>query len=184
MKFERRFPERKGGMKTPSLHALVKMLTPLGWSTSDFVLCGSACLAVRGVRDVNDLDVFVRRQEMIHDVKSLGPHIPIEDHTPLYFHVTDGHNFIQVGVEVEGRQTHIDVFSKMPFLPVTFDQVWDGADSFSFKDAESCILDVRVMSLRHCLAVKALARRTTTASVRKDMRDMHLLVEQIGFEAK
>lgn len=135
--------------------------------SSLFVLTGSAVLAARGVRDVNDLDVLIRPElwGTVRDLNAKGywPTKPIE--SPRIgtkgVHIPDTDD-PEYGIRDLLRTGWMDFGDSLPRIAscVTVDQV--------FKDA-SVIDGYQIMSLRHCLAIKALANRP------KDGTDMQQL---------
>lgn len=114
-------------------------LIPDGWSRDDYVITGSACLAVRGVRDVNDLDLLVRM---------------------LLWDAT----------EELARTPQFDFFLNVPRLHYC-DEIFEQADCFD---------GYNIISLRHCLAIKALVPRSRP----KDVRDILSLATLIAEEEK
>lgn len=121
----RRYPQKK--VATPRLRKLLAKL-PEDWDREDFILCGSAALAFRGVRDVRDLDVMVR-PKLLDKLE----------------HVRRSKGLYADAVLVDAN---VDVFAKPPRLDnLTFDDIRRDAD---FIDG------YYVQSLRHTLAIKAL----------------------------
>lgn len=121
----RRYPQKK--VATPRLRKLLTKL-PEDWNREDFILCGSASLAFRGIRDVRDLDILVRPQFMDKLQQVKRDTDPYADATVI--------------------DVNIDVFTKPPRLDgLTFDDIRRDAD---FIDG------YYVQSLRHTLAIKAL----------------------------
>jgi hypothetical protein len=136
------------------------------WPRHDFVLVGSAALAARGIRDVNDLDVQIccslwPEVERLH-AAGYWPKGPdkAEKDGGLY---EDGPNR---RILLTGQ---IDFFDAMPRISscTPFEVV--------FRESE-WIGGFRIVSLRHCLAVKALANR------KKDHEDMETLARLIRAE--
>jgi hypothetical protein len=111
--------------KTPNFQALIKKI-PADWSREDFILCGSAALAVRGIRDVRDLDILVR--------PSLMATIPVTKDVDGY---------------TEKFSEDIDIFDKPLRLEnfLTFDDIKRTAELFD---------GYYVQSPRHTLAIKLL----------------------------
>tara|TARA_R100000656_G_scaffold104176_1_gene75998 strand:- start:39910 stop:40605 length:696 start_codon:yes stop_codon:yes gene_type:complete len=148
---------------------------PAGWSEDDFVICGSAALAVRGVRDVHDLDILVRTEEMVEDVDDL---LRKGELTPF---VVDNDADLSMYAEssIERRKLvltqEMDVFDSMPRVTgLTFEHVHTQSDKFRMKDGRV----FRIVSPRHCLAVKTLIPILRP----KDLVDMERLARIIAAE--
>jgi hypothetical protein len=119
---------RSRTVETPRLRKLLSEI-PSNWDREDFVICGSATLAFRGIRDVHDLDILVR-PELLESMRGDLTH-------------RDGSY-----ASSYGDNGLIDIFSKPPRLgSVTFDDVKNEADQFE---------GFYVQSARHTLAIKAL----------------------------
>ncbi len=166
-----------------ALERLVELtsLIPASWPRGDLVLVGSACLAVRGFRPVRDVDVLVRPEswsmveaalvkpgsdweqhpggELHADTRSELPY----DHMPDNHKDPPGRRFVRL----DARAGYIDLFDGMPRLwqSLSFGAVL--ADATEWRG-------FRVVSLRHCLAVKALADRSVDYA---DMRELCRLIE-------
>lgn len=116
-----------------NLDLLIKRALGVGFTPENSILCGSAALAVVGLRDVNDLDLLVSRERWdeitgINDLRSMyGRQI----------------------WRVEG----IDAFDTLPRLGLTFDQVIKRGAAVPIH----LLGGWRVLDLRHVLAIKALA---------------------------
>lgn len=138
---------------------------PKEWDRSKFVLCGSAAMAVRGIRDVHDLDVLVL-PELMPAVKEAFPETKRRDEDPGLYPNEGDCAIIVNGIEhVEGTPREIP--QGMPRV-----ELWR-AEGFDFFDALLRPVATNrqvfqeagewngylVMSLRHCLAVKALGYR-------------------------
>lgn len=113
---------------TPNLDTLLRRLP---WSPWSVILCGSAPLAFRGVRDVGDLDVLLD--------EATWADLRIQDLRTEY-----------------GRRIYripgIDAFDRLPRLGYTFDQVIDRADHYYVDGTKWHVLPIRDM-----IAIKALA---------------------------
>lgn len=155
------------------LRSLVELL-PKEWDKSKFVLCGSASLAVHGFRDVHDLDVLVL-PELWPEVKAKFPdtiprglvgtgHALTDDDYPnddndhaLVVNGTEEHPI--GGVPVERTTTRKIELWRVPDIDFFDGLIRPVANNKQvFKDAvmwEGYL----VLSLRHCLAVKALGWR-------------------------
>lgn len=155
---------------TPRYDELRRLL-PGTWPRASFVLCGSAALAARGVRDVNDLDVLIK-PDMCDAVRahfaSIGAAPRFEND---YGDSTTRAFFAQYiigepdALFPSGRK--IDFFSVMPLVsPKKSEAVFAEASTFD---------GYQVVSLRHCLAVKALANRAHDTA---DMVTLALLIDQ------
>lgn len=135
----------------------------------DFVLIGSATLAARGIRDVNDLDVLVRPSRWVlvkakfaegywpaassdAEVPEYDPDLDA-DGKPREILRTGQHDFMMTPPRIVGAVTAADVFQDA--------QYFEG---------------FQVGSPRHCLAIKALAGR------KKDHADMTSLAALIALE--
>lgn len=119
------FTPKSKNKPTPKLQALIKKI-PSNWSREDFILCGSAALAVRGIRDVRDLDILVRPELMAK--------IPVKRDI-------DGYS--------EKLFDDIDIFDKPLRLEnfLTFEDIKKTAELFD---------GYYVQSARHTLAIKLL----------------------------
>lgn len=144
--------------KLRSLLALI----PTEWPRDSFILCGSAALAFRGVRDVHDLDILIRPE--------LWPglsHLRGVEREEAY--------------EQAGRllrlDSGVDVFDSHPRIGnvAGFDQTLRAADLFRTCDG----MVYNVLSMRHTLAIKALAM---VDGREKDLADMRSLAALIGVE--
>lgn len=168
-------------MHTPRFDALIADL-PSHWSAESFVLVGSAALAARGVRDVNDLDVLVLEPQLWLDIPRLGEPVDIRpNNDPAY---QPGVRAQQAGGEpprarvVHRRRTASGVIDFLDDLPRIAQCI---TPEMALEDsALICVgQDVRprrIVSLRHCLAIKALAGRP------KDVDDMMKLAVLIMAE--
>lgn len=161
-------PARESGL--PVLHRLLA-LVPGEWPRDSFVLCGSASLAVRGIRDVHDLDLMVR------------PEIMEETHALVREHGEKGHSErYAVGAGGEPRlvrlECGLDFWTEHPRTAnvADFARTLACADLFEVQGRA-----VNVLSLRHTLAIKALAMRTTRS---KDLPDMVWLSRLIEDEER
>lgn len=139
-----------GRVPTPRLKNLLEVLPH--WERHEFVLCGSAALAFRGVRDIGDLDVLVHPDLG----KKLDRQFLDRDQYPWSF-------------SSRLREQDIDVFWEVPRIRATFAEVLAVADDFH---------GYRVMCLRQVLAIKALVPERRT----KDMEDMVKLSKLIAAE--
>ncbi len=142
----------------------LKSFIPKNWDKGDFVITGSACLATRGVRDVNDLDILVRPHLMLEvvDLHAKGT-FPKLKRELLVEHIQEYPRAVL-------RTGHIDFFESMPRIAyLGVDEVFDRADSCD---------GYNIISLRHCLAIKALVPRSRS----KDVIDMVLLAKLIEKE--
>lgn len=131
------------------------------WPKDSYVLCGSACLAVRGVRDVHDLDVLIIDPDMWKEVEALHS----EGHFPkatrdISFPALP-HRLLRTG--------QIDFFDRVTSLPLSFSEIVVNSDIYDGHN---------IISLRHCLATKALS----TVIRDKDIADMPLLCQLISDE--
>ena len=119
----------------PRFSALLEQI-PAAWRTEDYVLIGSATLAVAGIRDVNDLDVLV------HPLLAakLGAELEPEGTGSVYARRLLGTQ-AAVGAKV-------DVFLSVPRIRLGFDAVYAMAMTYAGR---------RVQCARHTLAIKALA---------------------------
>lgn len=165
------------GRPTPNLYRLLAYI-PKTWSSTDYVLCGSAALAFRGYRDVRDLDVLVRPSatigapptDMMEEVERLDR----EGHWPVAPELSEAKlendGALYAGSYRLRRTGEIDFFDGVPRLApgVTVHEVFAHSKLFEGR---------RVVSLRHCLAIKALAFR------RRDDDDMIALARFISHEA-
>lgn len=157
-------------VETPELTMLLSLL-PAHWPTDKFILCGSAGLAFRKIRDVHDLDVFILPElwETMNEIS--GEIMPssmeygslLEEDPPLPPHKSD------VKSGLLRLDTGLDIFDKLPTKAnvASFERALECADQF-------CHLGkyYRVLSLRHILAIKALAM---VPDREKDFEDMKLL---------
>lgn len=147
---------------------------PAHWSPNDFVLCGSAALAVRGVRDVADLDVLIdpKLWPEVRELHGRGywPGTPRETKDPQS---NDGprRDLLLTG--------EIDFFDEMPRIAagVTRQAAFEEAEFRQIPVLPAGRM-VRVCCLRHVLAVKALAFRP------KDHDDMVRCAELIYDEER
>jgi len=159
--------------RVANLRERVRLL-PAEWDKSKFVLCGSASLAVHDIRDVNDLDVLVL-PELWPQVKEAFPHpIPrgmvgvgnaLEDDE--YPNDDNDHALVVNGVEeqpIGGEPVDRQVTRRVELWRVHGIDFFDGLirpvanNRQVFRDA--VLWDgYLVLSLRHCLAVKALGFR-------------------------
>jgi len=150
-----------------ALPRLVELMgyIPRNWSTTQFILCGSAPLALRGIRDVRDLDVLVT-QELYDDAVKLNA----EGYWPGGEVAVDVPEDKKYG-RVLLRAGSFDFFVELPRVAqcVSFEQIQDQSSLVVVGDRR-----MRVLSLRHCLAVKALAAR---ASDHRDMMRLAVLID-------
>lgn len=163
----------------PRLFALLSCV-PRDWAPEDYVLCGSACMAARGLRDVRDLDLLVRpslwsqaeelylphRDEAKHQAYAdrADPDVPIKHGAPA---MPSGPR------QLICTTLGIDVFTEMPRIA----RVVDFETTFAASDilyADGRLFNV--ISLRHALAIKALANR------HKDLDDMIAIAQAIAQE--
>lgn len=166
------FEERKV-KTTENLERLVRQL-PTEWGYSDFILCGSAALAIRGVRDVHDLDVFIRPG--IWDSAGLDriPGIVISTSAEEYSATGDSEVSNQKLVRLD---TGFDFFNALPRATCSFDRAFECADDFKVEGRS-----IKVLCLRHVLAVKATAM--TVPMRGKDWDDMSKLAALIEKEER
>lgn len=153
--------------RTPVYEELLGYI-PKEWNPDDYVICGSACLAERGIRDVGDLDIQVRPRlwaeaERLHQAGHFPPGL-------------DSHPVGRVpGPESDfgGRDGRVLFTGRIDFF-VNVPRIFAlGADEV-FRRSE-LRRGRRIISLRHCLAIKALV----PISRRKDVDDMVSLALQI-----
>lgn len=138
---------------------------PESFKRTDFVLMGSAALAARGVRDVNDLDLLIRKR-LWRPVKRLiseghWPTKEIEPHANPDF--KDDPDYVSRELVRTGWMDFSDSLPRVAQV-VTVAEVFEEADIFE---------GYRVINLRHCLAIKVLANRP------KDTLDMVALAHLI-----
>lgn len=143
---------------------------PKGWGPDDFVLCGSACLAARGVRDVGDLDVLIRPE-----LWEVVTHLHFNNAFPAGKKVLPFYEDpVYESAQLEGRRLlmtgEIDFFDTMPRIT--------NLGNLDIFGAATIIGGYRVVSLRHCMAIKALVPQSRP----KDVTDMLLLAELIAEE--
>ncbi len=138
---------------------------------SPFMFMGSAALAVRGVRDVNDLDVLIRPKLWgVVDMFARKKYWPTKAIPPIKHVPTIAETLAPGDPEYVGRRLMrtgwMDFADSLPRIAaaVTVDDVFKAAGTFD---------GYQVISLRHCLAIKALANRP------KDGPDMKALAELI-----
>ena len=125
---------------TPPNFKRLRGCLPASWSRDDYVITGSACLAVQGIRDVKDLDILIR-PVLWPEVEQLGAHFPKDE---------------------------IAFFDEVPRLAhLGADVIFEHADKVD---------GYNIISLRHCLAIKALV----TKSRPKDVQDMLLIAKLIA----
>lgn len=167
-------------MLTPRFDALIADL-PSHWPLDSFVLVGSAALAARGVRDVNDLDVLVLEPQLWLDIERLGKPVDIRPNPdPAY---QPGARAQQAGEPprarvVQRRRTpagFIDFLDELPRIAQCITPEMTLADSAQIYVGQD-VRPRRIVSLRHCLAIKALAGRP------KDIGDMVQLAQLIALE--
>lgn len=157
-------------VETPELTKFLSLL-PAHWPTDKFILCGSAGLAFRKIRDVHDLDVFILPELWETASEISGEIVPsnmeygslLEEDPPLPHRKSD------VKSGLLRLDTGLDIFDKLPTK----------ADIASFERALECADRLyhlgkyyRVLCLRHILAIKALAM---VPDREKDFEDMKLL---------
>ncbi len=157
---------RESGL--PVLHSLLALI-PSDWPRDEFVLCGSAALAVRGIRDVHDLDVMI------------DPALWDETHALVREHGEKEHfERYAVGSTTEPRLVRlgceIDIWDEHPRIAnvADFARTLVCADLFEIQGRA-----VNVLSLRHTLAIKALAMVPGRS---KDLQDMMYLARAIDAE--
>ena len=166
------FEERKV-KTTENLERLVHQL-PTEWSYPDFILCGSAALAIRGVRDVHDLDVFIHPGSWDSAGLDRIPGIVISTTAEEYNATGDSEVSNQKLVRLD---TGFDFFNALPRATCSFETAFECADDFKVEGR--CI---KVLCLRHVLAVKAIAM--TVPMREKDWDDMAKLAALIEKEEK
>lgn len=155
--------------KTPVLKSFLQQI-PKEWGVNDFVLCGSAGLAFRGVRDVHDLDVLVRPAlfDSVHKIP--GIQIQLLEYTEQGEAKPNPQRLVRL-------DTGFDIFDRPPRDTFDFERALECADSFSDGERE-----YKVLCLRHILAVKTLAMAVPIRT--KDWKDMAILAELIEDEEK
>lgn len=161
------FNEEERRARTPVYEELLSYL-PKEWDADDYVLCGSACLAERGIRDVGDLDVQIKPKLWpevlrLHEAGHFpeGPDKQVQPGPDSDFGGRDGRALLT---------SRIDFFVDIPRIFTL------GADEVFAKS--ELRRGRRIISLRHCLAIKALVPE----SRRKDVNDMISLAFQISEE--
>lgn len=147
---------------------------PAEWNPNDFVLCGSASMTIRGLRDVNDLDVLIRPRlwGSVRELHRRG-YWPGEARDTKDPQSNDGprRDLLLTG--------EIDFFDEMPRIAagVRREDVFTHAEFHQLAILPSG-RTLRFACLRHVLAVKALAFRS------KDYDDMVVLAERIRLEER
>lgn len=147
----------KPGVKElpPNLSRLLARI-PAAWEPRDFILTGSAPLAFRGIRDVNDLDILVsprlfdlieKNPEGIYrnSGASMDPYAP---------YVAEG----------------LDVFNVAPRIGLTFNDIMQWAENFH---------GFFVQHPAHSLATKALVLPTRSKD-RRDIVELAKIVAQLS----
>jgi hypothetical protein len=119
----------------------------------EVILCGSAAIAARGGRDVNDLDVLTRRAAPLRKM-DLCPLDGYDGRTIWRYDTCDG---------------KIEYMTSVPRLSAKYAEIRDKAEEMHIAGRT-----IAVMSLRHCLAIKAAAFRPA------DIPDMEWLIAAIG----
>lgn len=162
---------------TPKLLSLLALI-PDSWPRDQFVLCGSAGLAFRGLRDVNDLDILIL--PALWETLSSIPGEPKEksEVEEAYTEPDDG-SVAKARSKLVRLSTDLDIFDALPCISnvTSFSRAQECADKFPspIKDYD----EFQVLCLRHILAVKALAM---VPKREKDFKDMMLLTEAIARE--
>lgn len=150
-------------MTTKLLKDLLGRL-PAHWNPNDYIACGSAILAAMGVREVRDLDVLVRHEFMVGDMKEMA----LPDPKALPY---------DPGTEKLRRsnrmifaldQKKVDVWTSLPRIGAAFD--FDKALKASIQFGRW-----KVLGPRPVLAIKALANRAGDID---DMKELVRLIER------
>ena len=178
--------------KTPELFRYLDML-PKEWKRDQFILCGSAGLAFRGVRDIHDLDILIL-PELWGTVSSIqGEQIHSSEKS---YDEESGDDVCDVGVSkvlalqpptkryprLMRLDSGIDIFDSMPKVAnvCSFFRAKECSDKFEDpRKLEGDSSPFQVLSLRHILAIKALAM---VPNRKKDLKDMRLLTQLIQIE--
>lgn len=153
--------------KHPRLEALLNRI-PDTWEAQDFILCGSACLALAGIRDVGDLDVMVR-PALFDEAVALGSgywDAPLDFPAKSKSNQSLGERAAEYRAAIQqatgqdlGRLEcfqHYDFFTTHP--PETIGITWElSRKHASLEDIGR--RKVQVLHPRHVLAIKACAMR-------------------------
>lgn len=176
---------------TPLFQQLVHEL-PESWSLDEYVLVGSATLAARGARDVHDLDVLVSGKLWPYVKKHHWPSAERVANNVCrtagcsYFDVRDNTNKDNPVDEYVGEKLHrtplIDFLTAVPRIYARFEDVLQDSEIFEVPGRTGFLgafrtppmRRVRVMSVRHCIAVKALVPHSVSSSS-KHARDISAL---------
>lgn len=162
-------------MTPTKFHTLLELI-PGGWPPYAYLLCGSASLAVRGIRDVHDLDLLVHESLWAEAQQAFLPYRDVAKHAAYDQAAADA----GTSEPSEPQQSRLicttlglDLFSEMPRVAscLDYETAWKAGTVYRHADRAH-----RVISLRHTLAIKALAYRF------KDFDDMKTLAELIAAE--
>ena len=157
-------PPSGGLTPTPTFHRLVAGL-PDDWPSDQFILVGSACLAVRGVRDVHDLDVLIDRSLLYSANTFVNTRSYVKDRPAAR---------LQPYLDEDAPWSEYDFFTEPPRLTLyTIESIRERADTVFVQGRK-----VLVQSPYHTLAIKALVHPPR----KKDIADMKLLAEIIADE--
>jgi len=146
----------------------------------NYMLVGSATLAHRGIRDVNDLDIFAASPEALAALEVLGERVTIEGSESDELHY-NGATLVRLDVDlpVIGR-ARVDLFDKLPGVEgLAFTEA---RERFGWLVHDESSLAYCVGTPRLCLAVKAMALRSERkrANTLQDHTDMLALVGLIA----
>jgi hypothetical protein len=158
-------------LDAPELARLLDLI-PREWPADRFVLCGSAALAVRGVRDVHDLDVMIH-PSLWREARALAAEHGEKPTTERYATDPDANpaagRLVRLACGIDFWDTHPRIARVADFK-----RSIDCSDLFEIGGRF-----VHVLGLRHVLAIKALAM---VPGREKDLDDMCLLSRLIREE--
>lgn len=139
-------------MNQPNFTTLIAKLEEIGVRRDNVVLLGSVPLVIRGLRDVNDLDVLTIRG-MVADLATKHPELEVKDlgmGRGLAANLPVGESMIQFSETIHNFAAGI----------VTTEEVWQTAESWE---------GWNVLSKDLCIRVKRALGRA------KDLDDLQLL---------